>query len=758
VSAAKVVGVVAGGAMAAAAMTAAVVAAETTSAGTNSGATFMAEAPLPRAAMAVDDSARVVRIAVVPAGATLEGTSAAPPSTTDAPFDARVTTLAEAIAWGATHAAGATGIEITLAGAVHEVRDTVRIPADMPRCTIVGAEGARVVGGVLVDASQEPGSRAGGADADGASTGRAPGEPAATPWAQPDPSMLARVAEEARPHLRVWRLPEEVRASLAGPAHSGLQVDTPAVHSELFVGGRALTLARWPNTGYASIGSIVDAGSVPRNAMPDIPAAQRVFEPDRGGVFVPADRSHAARWSAEPGAWALGYWNWDWAHEQLPIASVDAGTGAVRLAQPHRYGLAARGRFVVLNAPGELDAVGEYWIDRAAGCVYAWLPPGGASGECVVSLAGGPLLALEGVTDFTVRGVSFECARGGAIDGRRCARVRIEGCAFRNIGARAVDLDGRENLVARCTFTDIGGEGVDLTGGDRRTLARGDNAVEDCTFLECGRLLRSYHPAVRIDGVGNRVSRCAFLRHPHIALMFQGNDHVIESSEFADIVYETGDAGAVYCGRDWTAQGTVIRGNIFRDIAGSDARFQNGVYLDDMASGIVVEHNLFVRCNWGALIGGGRDVTLRDNAFVSCGKAVSWDARGVGWMASHIADPATSTLHQRYRDMPVAAEPWATRYPHLGDYLTHRFGEPVRGVLSGSLLVATPIGRIDDRELVTESGTTSAGLGGAGARDADASASPDPAAIRSLLERARRGAVEIGRTRLGPVGPRPDQR
>ena len=261
-SAAKVVGVVAGGAMAAAAMTAAVVAAETTSAGTNSGATFMAEAPLPRAAMAVDDSARVVRIAVVPAGATLEGTSAAPPSTTDAPFDARVTTLAEAIAWGATHAAGATGIEITLAGAVHEVRDTVRIPADMPRCTIVGAEGARVVGGVLVDASRAPGSRAGGADADGASTGRAPGEPAATPWAQPDPSMLARVAEEARPHLRVWRLPEEVRASLAGPAHSGLQVDTPAVHSELFVGGRALTLARWPNTGYASIGSIVDAGSV----------------------------------------------------------------------------------------------------------------------------------------------------------------------------------------------------------------------------------------------------------------------------------------------------------------------------------------------------------------------------------------------------------------------------------------------------------------------------------------------------------------
>jgi parallel beta-helix repeat protein len=173
-------------------------------------------------------------------------------------------------------------------------------------------------------------------------------------------------------------------------------------------------------------------------------------------------------------------------------------------------------------------------------------------------------------------------------------------------------------------------------------------------------------------------------------------------------VYETGDAGAVYVGRDWTAQGTVIRGNLFRDIRGSDARFQNAVYLDDMSSGITVEDNLFVRCNWGVLVGGGRDNTLRGNTFVDCGKAVSWDARGVGWMARELEDPSTSTLLRTYAAMPVASEAWKARYPNLGDYLAFDFGRPVRGVLEGSRLVGTPLGRIDDRARVVESGTVTA--------------------------------------------------
>jgi len=606
-----------------------------------------------------------LRIAVVPAGCELgEGSGA---------FDARVATIAEAV-----ERAGSVPAEIVLAPGLHAVERTVAIGATSGVRSIEAQPGARVTGAIVARTSA---------------------------WERPADAELARFPEESRARIRAWRLPADDDASIAGPVHSGHGIETAAIHSEVFVGDRALVLARWPNEGFAEIGAIVDPGSVPRDAMDDIPADKRVVAPDRGGVFVPKDAARAARWAEARDAWALGFWNWDWSHEQLPVAAVDARSGAVTLGLPHRYGLAARGRFFMLGVAAELDAEGEYWIDRAARTVYAWLPAGADDAVCALSVCGEPLLRVDGARGLVIRGVRFEWTRGAAVDASGCEGVGIESCEFRAIGTRAVRLDGRGNRVVRCVFRDVGGTGVLLSGGDRPTLARGENAIEDSTFEECGRVLRSYSPAVVVEGVGNRVSRCTIRRHPHIALWFRGNDHLIEGNEFAEVVYETGDAGAVYCGRDWTAQGTVIRGNLFRDIRGSDARYQNGVYLDDMASGITVEDNAFVRCNWGVLVGGGRDVTLRRNVFIECAKAVSWDARGVGWMAEHLRDPKTSTLLRRYAEMPVGSEPWKSRYPHLGDYLSFDFGRPVRGVLADTRLVDTPLGRIDDRERVIESGT-----------------------------------------------------
>lgn len=615
----------------------------------------------------------MLRIAVVPAGVDPVGD-----------FDARVATLADAAEWCRLHAGGAQVIEIVPLRGVHEITGTVSFTAASPRCVINGEAGARLVGGVVEEHPD---------------------------WAAPPEAILERLPAEARAHVRAWRLPERARSRLAGPVHSGHGVTVEAVHSELFIDGRAQTLARWPNAdehgGYAPIGEVIDPGSVPRDGWADIPSERRVNAPDRGGVFVPADRARVARWAVESDAWALGFWNWDWSHEQLPIAAVDAASGAVTLGRPHLYGLAARGRFIVRNVLAELDGEGEYWIDRTEGVVYAWLPGGAEGRECAVSLLGDPMIDLVGHKDASISGVSFEFGRGGAIRARSCGSLRISACGFRGLGGRAVSVEGSSSRVTHCAFDDIGGTGVLLAGGDRPTLTRGDNAIEDCVFRECGRVLRSYSPAVVLEGVGNRVSHCAFIRHPHIALWFRGNDHLIEANEFSEVVYETGDAGAVYVGRDWTAQGTVIRGNLFHDIEGSDARFQNAVYLDDMASGITVEDNVFVRCNWAVLVGGGRDNTLRRNTFVSCGKAVSWDARGVGWMAGELKDPSSSTLLRTYAAMPVAGDIWKSRYPHLGDYLTFDFGRPVRGVLVDSRLIGTPLGRIDDRERVVESGSVS---------------------------------------------------
>jgi hypothetical protein len=571
-------------------------------------------------------------------------------------------------------------------------------------------------------------------------------------WRPPDAALAGRLPAEARRQARVLELPDAAVGrwpdGLAGPVHSGHTVAVAAAPTEVFVGGRALVPARWPNVGWAAIERVIDIGSVPRNAEPDIPAAQRSSEAPRGGSFVPAAHDRLARWSRAHDAWMHGYWNWDWSDELLPVARIDPGSCTVTLGMPHRYGLAARGRFAIVNLPEELDAPGECWVDRALGRVVAWLPPGDHAAPVTVSMLTGPLIALPsgpGAPRVTVEGVAFECTRGPAIAGEGVEGATVERCSFRNVGTRAVTLTGSRCSVRLCSFEDIGGTGVFLAGGDRASLLPGGNSVEDCSFARCGRLQRTYAPAVEIDGVGNAVLRNEVSDLPHIAVIYAGNEHRIEANLVHHVVQETGDAGAICIGRDWTAHGNVLRGNLVHDIRGTDERYQNAFYVDDMASGITLEDNLVVRCNWGMLIGGGRDNLLLDNAFVDCGKAVMYDARGVGWMAPHIADPSTSTLHRRLAAMPVDREPWASRYPTLRGYLTDRFGRPVGGRVIGSTLVGTAAGSIEDRECVEESATRS--LGAAGPEELRARGD-------ALIREARRGPVTVGGTRLGPVGPR----
>lgn len=571
-------------------------------------------------------------------------------------------------------------------------------------------------------------------------------------WTPLPEELGVRIAEEARPHVRALQLPSNEWKSwnggLAGPVHSGHAVEVRAVHSELFLGDVALIPARWPNSGYAEIAEVVDRGSAPREAEADMPASERRVEAPRAGRFRPMDVTRTSRWSyatafAQHDVWAQGFWNWDWSDEQLPLASVDASTGVVTLGMPHRYGLAQRGKFFITNMLEELDTPGEYWMDRSRGLVIAWLPIASFGASVSVSALGAPMITLENTRDVRIAGLAFERTRGGAIEARGVSNFEVDGCRFKNLGACAVDADGSRIIIERCAFEEIGGRGVRLRGGDRSSLTASGSAILDSRFIGCGRVLRTYNPAIDLEGVGHRVARNEVARHPHIAIFLRGNDHVIEANDIHDVVLETGDAGAVYCGRDWTSHGNVIRGNMFSSIQGSDARFQNAVYLDDMASGFVVESNLFVRCNWGILAGGGRDNAIRNNIFVGCGKAFSYDARGVGWMAPHIADPATSTLHKNYAAMPLSSEPWRTRFPTLATYLTDRFGRPVGSSITGSVLVGTPLGRIDDRECVRVEETQVIPTEEAVLRDM----------CDNVLAKARAGSVQISSVRIGPVGP-----
>jgi hypothetical protein len=457
-----------------------------------------------------------------------------------------------------------------------------------------------------------------------------------------DAAILSRLDESARGHV----LQADVRAS--GITDFG---DAAGGGLELFFQDRPMTLARWPNEGFTRIVEVV--GGDPYDIHGTVG--------DRIGKFTyQGDRPQ--RWIGEKDLWVHGYWFWDWSDQRQKVETIDTEKRVISVVPPyHTYGYRKGQWFYAYNLLAELDAPGEWYLDRETGILYFWPPAPIAAGAAVASVIP-TLVTMRDSSHVTIRGLILEAARGTAITIVGGTRTQVVGCTLRNLGADAVTIDGgADNGVAGCEIYATGGGGIGLSGGDRTTLAPARHYAENNDIHHYSRWSRMYHPAISINGVGNRAAHNLIHDAPHMGIYFNGNDHVIEFNEIHDVCAESNDAGAIYAGRDWTMRGTVIRCNYLHDITGFEGRGCIGVYLDDMWCGTTIESNVFCRVTRAAFIGGCRDNVIRNNIFVDCKPAVHIDARALGWAA----DTVDTTMKDRLRAVPYERPPWSERYPQL---------------------------------------------------------------------------------------------
>lgn len=438
--------------------------------------------------------------------------------------------------------------------------------------------------------------------------------------------------------------------------------------AELFFDGHPGTLARWPNTGYAKTGKVLEPGNGENDQD----------KPKRQPVFLAGER--AKQWAKAEDPWMYGYWFFDWADESLPVAKIDGETGAITLASPHVYGVAADKPFYVENLVEELDQAGEYVVDRGRQKLYFVDRPGTTTHT--LSTLAQPLIAVSSASKITIRGLTFGVSRGDGLSVKDCDSVRIEGCRFDSLGGRGAEITGCHRCgLQSCDIAHTGEGGVVLYGGDRATLVAGENFVDNCDIGDYERRSQTYRPAVLIGGVGNIVSHCRMHDAPHSAIIYGGNNHVIEFNEFAKTISLTGDGGVVYTGRDWTARGTAIRYNWFHDNIG-ERKWEPAIYVDDQGSGIKMIGNLIERCHWGFLIGGGRDNVLEHNVLVDCDLAFDCDARGLGWAAR-----SRPTMETNLKAVPYQSAIWRSSYPTLPNILAEDPMSPTGNIISYNLLI-----------------------------------------------------------------------
>ncbi|MCK4999258.1 MAG: right-handed parallel beta-helix repeat-containing protein [Anaerohalosphaera sp.] len=434
---------------------------------------------------------------------------------------------------------------------------------------------------------------------------------------------------------------------------------------ELFCDNKPMQLARYPNQGWLNIKSVPNGKD--------------------GGMFTyKGDRPK--RWGNSDDIWVHGYWTQDWADSYESVERIDTENRQIWTRSPHGvYGYKTDARYYVLNILDELDAPGEWQLDRKTGTIYFWPPEGDAASKTYVSMTD-TIISMDDVSYVTIAGMTLKNCRANAIDIRSGQHDLIAGCHLQSIGNRAVTISGGSgNGVVSCDIHHTGDGGITINGGDRQTLTPANHYVDNNHIYAYDRWCRTYRPAVMVAGVGNKVSHNRIHDAPHNGIQLGGNDHIIEFNEIYDICKETGDVGAFYMGRDWTQRGTVIRHNYFHDIHGPYTHGAMAVYLDDAASGITIFGNVFYKASRAAFIGGGHDNIVDNNIFIDCYPSVHIDARALGWAKKYAVKSGSWNMYEKLEKVNYKKPPYSDRYPALAKILDNDPAIPAGNIVRNNV-------------------------------------------------------------------------
>ena len=463
----------------------------------------------------------------------------------------------------------------------------------------------------------------------------------------PDDPAWPRIAEESRPHVLVADLKAAGISDYGDVKASG--VGGP--YMELVWGGRFQALAKWPNDDWTGVARTEEQKKDEKGKI--IPSPSFSYLDDR-----------VSRWTDEPAPYGNGFFRHNWHADRVAFERIDPETKTIfQKGRGSVYGYSAKGFWFGYNLLCELDAPGEYYIDRERGRLYFWPEGKGAGGELTAT---DDMFVFSAVSNLAFDGFRVENCRNKAVTVSGCADISFTSCSFSNAGDTAVSvLRSRDCRIAGCDIAWCGSGGVSVEGGDGKTLTHGNIVVENCHIHHFALENLTYAPAVRVQGCGNAVRHCTIHDAPHVALLFHGREHEFLRNEIHSVCLESGEMGAIYCGRDWTLCGNRIEANYIHDIYAPRNQPNRGVMLDDGCGGITVTSNIFVRVGEGISLAAVGNV-VENNLFVSNFPPIA------AW--GNFADPeyfrnpywAGGRDMLRLGGLPVHEEPWKTKYPYLG--------------------------------------------------------------------------------------------
>mgnify|MGYP004517777705 CR=1 FL=1 len=504
-----------------------------------------------------------------------------------------------------------------------------------------------------------------------------------------DGNILDRLPVAARGKVYSLSLKEQGDFYLGTLSQFGTYYGNGSEIPDIYVNGKKMTNARWPNEGYAKVGTVLDAGSAD-STLGQKPANAK-------GAVMAYDDERISRWVNAEDAWLYGYWTWNWEASSLRIKKIDVGEKTLETEDSTTFGMREGQRFMAFNLLEELDSPGEYYIDRENEILYYYPICSLDDTEMLISQTD-TIISVENCKNITFERLTVECARVyGVSVADNTENIVFNGCILRGSSGRVVNLYGRNNKLINSDIYDAGMDCIGFSGGkaDNTVFELGNNLIENCDIHDFGQKMTTGY-GILARGHGNNIVHNRVHSGPAQAMSASGFLSKLEYNEIYDVLRETEDAGAIYGGRSAQDRRMSISYNYIHDVCGQDDMrkgYYMGIYLDDYLSDITVKSNIFKNVSTPIMGHNSSQCTVENNLIInktaSSNGCIWWTDGGNDWSNGNLYDTSTSQgqFYKTHLAIDWTKEPYCTLFPEALNVTPENALEPFDNVIKNNISV-----------------------------------------------------------------------